>query len=586
MAAWESAPLVTGGGWQSAPLVNEPPQQPGSAPTAVGDTLVSPEDQARINEPPANPPVSSLEDLRNRVQQGEIGVLRSMAPTPDDNALLRYGKYAAMTGLHGVTQLGLAPLNALIGLGQGTGAVTINPETGGLGLTPEAQTAASFAANPLRFSSRPAPVPEPTPAPGAALAAPQPVGAQVTPQFEPLFTPREEAAYRATAAGNKLVENQIIGEPDYNQYIPGVRPDNVELEQTVQAARDKKALGIETPEASDLAKLAAQRNNEARREYSLNTERTPVDIANREAQRQADIDAQSQAVFAPGNVKGDVSMQPLIDQMRAEVNVPRNRQNTALQSEFGDLIKRLTDKDGNALTMGPEEAWGLRQDIDRMTDKMATTGTDAQARNRARVAGNLNRVSDTLDQGIEAVAPGYSDMLATYREHSKAIREMEVLQGLTGRLSQGPNGNLSYSAMQRFMKNVVDSQSTGTQDLNPYKSISPETMQRLWNLRDDLRRSAGALELARAAGSDTTQNIMDVLRRWGGVGAQGAAHMGAAHLFGPAGPIMLRMIQEARAPGVAARQTQRNVEQMRQILNPPTQLRLPPGQEPNDLLRP
>ena len=302
-------------------------------------------------------------------------------------------------------------------------------------------------------------------------------------------------------------------------------------------------------------------------------------MVRREMRREADIQQQSAEVFAPENVKGDVSMEPLIKQMREEMNLPRNRENSALQSEFSSLIKRLSNEDGTARTMTPEQAWGLRQDIDRMTDKHATTGTDPEARNRRRVAGNLSRVSDTLDGEIENMAPGYSDMVATYKAHSEAIREMEVLQGLTAKLKTGPQGTMSFAAMQRFMKNVVDARSTGAMDLNAYKAISPETMQRLWNLRDDLRRSAGALELARAAGSDTAQNILGILKSWGRLGVQGAAHAGAAHMFGPGGPIALRMLQEVTAPARMARTERRNVGRMQQMLNPPTPLRLPPGQD-------
>ena len=351
------------------------------------------------------------------------------------------------------------------------------------------------------------------------------------------------------------------------------------MEQSVTAARDMKELGIQSKEATEAAKIAAQRNTEARETYSLNTERTPTDIHVREQARQADIERQSAEVFAPENVKGEVSTEPLIKQMREEMNLPRNRENSALQSEMGKLIERLTNEDGTARTMSPEQAWGLRQDIDRMTDKHATTGTDPEARNRRRVAGNLNRVADTLDGEIENMAPGYSGMVATYKAHSEAIREMEVLQGLTAKLKTGAQGTMSFAAMQRFMKNVIDARSTGSMDLNAYKSISPETMQRLWNLRDDLRRSAGALELARAAGSDTAQNILGILKSWGSLGAQGAAHAGAAHLFGAGGPIALRMLQEVTAPARMARTERRNVGRMQQMLNPGTPLRIPPGQE-------
>jgi len=450
----------------------------------------------------------------------------------------------------------------------------------------------NVAPRPVAPVEPPAFVPPDAARPGAVLAeekppgvtpeggGPQPVGAQITPIVgESMFSPKEEAAYRATAEGQKLLEPQIRGEVDNNTYIPGVVANTAEIEQTVEAARDMKQLGIQSPAASQMAQDMQQRNMGLRREFSLNTEKSPTDIHFREQQREAELNQQADVVFAPTNVKGDVSMQPLLDHMRAEADKPRNRQNSALQEEFRSLEGRLINKDGTAKTMEPEEAWGLRQDIDKMTDKLSTTGDDLQARNRRRVARNIDQVADVLDTEIEKMAPGYNEMKATYKAHSDAIREMQALQGMTQGISTGPNGNLSFAAMQRFMKKVVQMRMTGSQDLNPFKAISEETMQRLWALRDDLRRSAGALELARAAGSDTAANMIDVLKHWGKLGGQGAMHAGASALFGPAGPVAIRMLQEGTVPMRAARAERRAVQEMQTHLNPNIPMRTPPGQE-------
>lgn len=612
---------------EAAPAT-QPPAAQTPPPVAYGDTLVAPDDLARINAPPVNPPITSLQDLRSRIQQYDLGAQEALKPSPEDNWLTTTGKWAGSLGAHLAGNIAQIPVNALIAAQQGaSGNVLIDPNTNKISASPEALQTSSLIEPGLRFGASPGiggalidrtkapdlppdlvppeiaartapggpqapstplparytegaapPAAAPPEAPGAT-AGPQAAGAQITPTYDAMYTPKEEQAYRSTQEGTKLLEPQIKGERDNNQYIPGVTPNQAELEQTAEAARDMKALGIQTPEASQLAQETAQRNNIERAEYARNTSKSPVDIDIEEQAREADIARDRTRVFADNNVQGDVSMQPLIDQMNAEKNLRINRQNSALQSTYNGLIKRLQDDDGNALTMHPEEAWSLRQDIDRMTDKLSTTDTDRAAINARRVAHNLSGVADTLDGLINDAAPGYNDMLATYRAHSDKIREMQVLQPMLSKITTGPNGALSFSGMQRFMKGVVDSRATGPQDLNPYKSISPETMQRLWNLRDDLRRSAGALELSRAAGSDTTQNIMDVLRTWGKVAGQGAANYGAAHFFGPAGPVALRMFQEATAPYLAARATQRNIAAMQNFLNPNVPLRTPPGQE-------
>ena len=128
-------------GPQPAPTPSPPPAPPAGAPVAVGDTVVNADDAARVNAPPANPPIASLSDLRDRIQQGDISVLKSLAPSPDAGWLEKGARYAAMTGVHGLASLAEMPINALMGLAQGpSGAVTINPATNTLGLTPEAMT--------------------------------------------------------------------------------------------------------------------------------------------------------------------------------------------------------------------------------------------------------------------------------------------------------------------------------------------------------------------------------------------------------------------------------------------------------------
>jgi hypothetical protein len=62
---------------------------------------------------------------------------------------------------------------------------------------------------------------------------------------------------------------------------------------------------------------------------------------------------------------------------------------------------------------------------------------------------------------------------------------------------------------------------TPSTDLNAFKSISPENMRRLWNIRDSLRRTAS--EGTRdGGGSDTMPNIIDALKGIGKMG--GVAH--------------------------------------------------------------
>lgn len=435
-----------------------------------------------------------------------------------------------------------------------------------------------------RFVDAPG-VPEPNRAPAAggpvAEGAPRPAapesdgvggaaGAQVTPSYEAIHTPAEEAAYRANAEGKKLIEGQKIGEPDLNQYIPGETANNAEREQTAKAARELKELGIRVPEASQLDKEATESNNTARVIYAENTAKGPVEIANRRTQRETDIKADKARVFAPDNVTGPVDFAPVIEQMEAALKEPENRQNSALQSVYREQLERIK----TANIEDPAEAWGLRRDLDRLTDKRMA----AKDPNLHYVAHHLDDVANLIDTQIEQVAPGYSDMLAKYKEHSRAISEMEVLQGALKNL-RGPGQKMTYNDFQRFMKNVVDSRMTPSTDLNAFKTISEENMQRLWNIRDSLRRTASAKELASAAGSDTMPNIIDALKGIGKMGGTAALHAYVGAHLGPGGNLALQSLGALGKSLNDRRTIRRATEQMNRLLRPSEPLRVPPGQE-------
>lgn len=400
----------------------------------------------------------------------------------------------------------------------------------------------------------------------ASGQGPQPVGAQATPPGAATLTPAEVAAYRATAEGNKLLENQRVGEPDRTAYVPGVTPNSAELEQTATAARELKSLGITSPEASNEAKLAAQANNDARTSYFNDTARSPVDIQKAEADRAAQADADLKATWAN---KTDADASSVLDTADAIKSSPDGRR-PAVRSAVDSITNELTDANGNLIT-DPEQLYGVRKHIDDLLSKEGQRETPLAARATA----SLQALKDQLDTVIEAAAPGFKQYLKNFSDASKPIDEMHVLQDAAPGLFKGPNATLRYSDFQRFMKNVVDMRNT--QGVNPYKSISDDTMQRLWNLRDDLRRSAGAQELARAPGSDTAPNIIDALKQYAKLGGSAAVDAAAAHLFGPAGPMMVRGAKAMLAPVTAQRTARAQMGRMREMLYPSNPLNPPPG---------
>jgi len=397
-----------------------------------------------------------------------------------------------------------------------------------------------------------------------APATPQPVGAQWSGNRIVGITPAEEAAYRVNAEGGKLIEAQTPGVPDRNAYVEGVNPNLAEQEQQVTTARELKSLNIRSTEASQEAKEIAAENNQARTSHLNNATGAETDILRRTTQRQADIQQAKPQVFAPGNVTGPVDHVPVVSAIEGILAEPANKQNTPVQKVLRPLLDRMQNEDGSPKILDPQEWWGLRQDIDRMTSPRMQSDDP----NLHYAAHQLNEVSNAIDRQIEKVAPGYDAMIAKYAEHSRAIGAMRVLQDEAKKVYSA-GGRMTFEGVQRMMKHIVDMRNADPTDLNPYKQISEATMQRLWGLRDDLRRSASAIELAKTPGSDTGQNLWDMIKGLAsGPEAQHALHAFAATHFGMPGYVASRAGAAAVGALRAGAQGARDTARAQQLLRP------------------
>jgi hypothetical protein len=492
--------------------------------------------------------------------------------------------------------------------------VTTNPQ-GAPSLTPEAGSVAAFAASPLRFGGnalelqapglleRRAPLqieqgnllspdaaaraaerpagpgvavqvpgaPSPTPAvvtpPGGTQSAGAAASREGTPAGLIGISPQEEAAYRTTANGNKLIEPQPVGVRDTNRYIDGETPNLAEIEQQVNTARDLKDLNLKSPEVSQEARRVAEENNQRRTTYLDNTIKTPGDILAEKAAQQADIETAKPKVFSNA---GQPDVQPIVSKIQDILSQPANRQNTPLQTELRPLIDRLQNKDGTPKILDAEELWGWRQDVDRLTDKRMAVANP----NLHYVGHQLNEIAGVADGQIEKVAPGYGDMLQTYKDHAQKINEMTVLQGVRNGLFNTAGGRMTMSLekVQRLLKNVVDMQSSFGP--NDYKAITQDTVDRLFNLRDSLRRSASAIELAKTPGSDTAQNLWQMIKGLAsGPEAETALHAFAASHLGLAGYVATKTGAAILRPIISGRVAAQATDRGMNMLHPNIPLR-------------
>ena len=394
-----------------------------------------------------------------------------------------------------------------------------------------------------------APAPEvplvpPAAAVEAAPAAPQSVGAAATPPAVVGMTPADVQKYRSTAEGSKLLEPQQPGIPDRNQYVPGVTPTAAEQEQTVNTARELKTLGMAQPEVSQAMREAAAENNEARLNYFDRIAGSPVDIANAEAARDARAKTDLQAAWKN---KTDVDASPalqVIDDILAGPQGKIEPVNAALTKARAALF----DNDGN-LETDPERLYGARRQISFLLSKKGQLANPGYA--EPETIGALTQAKQALDPVIESGAQGFGDYLKNYTQASAPIDTMEALQDFRNRIFDTQN-RMTYAKVQNMMKNIVDARAAN--GINPFKAIPDDTLTQLWNLRDDLRRTASAQELARTpGGSDTAQNFIDIMK---GVGAKGGSALAHGMIFAHA-PVAGNLMFEAAKNALAARSARR-----------------------------
>jgi len=395
---------------------------------------------------------------------------------------------------------------------------------------------------------------------------PQSAGAAAATPAEALLTPAQVQAYRSTAEGQKLLEPQPVGVQDNNAYVPGVTPSEAEIEQTVNAARELKSLNVTAPEVSQAAKETAAQNSAQRQQFFSDAAGSPVTVQNLRDARSAQFTKDSEATLASGT--GDADTAPVTNTINDILNSPTGRQNTELQTYVRPLLNRLQDADGVARITDPAELIGFRQDVNRMLSKTSQAATP----NLAHISGELQSIVGATDDAIEAARPGYAQQRANYANFSRQIDEQNILQGFEPRL-YGANNQMQYSRAQNMMRQIVDARSSP--GANEAKSITDDTMQKLWNLRDDLRRVASAQDLARAPGSDSVQNAFDALVGHGKKAADVLVHGAiATHLPG-VGNLAYSAVKNSISAGsekrAAARMTARGLE----MLHPKTPLRNP-----------
>jgi hypothetical protein len=164
------------------------------------------------------------------------------------------------------------------------------------------------------------------------------------------------------------------------------------------------------------------------------------------------------------------------------------------------LIKDV--EEGGPLTA--ERLYGIRKDI-----RMAKEGLFDKDDFRAKLAAQeLSQVQKVLDDVIESAAPGYKSYMAEYREMSKPISQMELMQDIAKRSTvAAPDITAGVTSVPIFSQAKLKNQLNARAD-EIKRTLSDEQKTMLDNLMKDLDRTASLTSaVARRPGSDTFKNF-------------------------------------------------------------------------------
>ena len=344
-----------------------------------------------------------------------------------------------------------------------------------------------------------------------------------TPPAQIGLTPGQEQAYRSTAEVQKLTEPQPTG-ADTNRYVPGVEPTAAHMEQSANVSREQKLLESQIPEEF---KAVASANNEARQEFVNEVVPSPAEIntlkEEREAQRVADTDR-------AWTNKSPADPAPIASAAQDILSGPDGKIRS-VKSAVDQLMSGLKNPDGT-LETDPQRLYGVRRDLANDYSKAAV----AQDATKSAGAAAMRDLLPVVDSAIEKAAPGYRQYMDNYAANSAKIDSAEALNEFVPKLYD-TQGRMQLSRVQSMMKTIVAGRAAP--GLSPFKNIPDDTMASLWALRDDLRRVAAADELAKARGSDTAQNFMDLAKQGAKAAGNMAAVAAANHVAPVAGPFML-----------------------------------------------
>jgi hypothetical protein len=352
-----------------------------------------------------------------------------------------------------------------------------------------------------------------------------------------------------------VFSSQEPGILDTKQYIPGETISTAQREQTANAAREQKTQRNISPAAQQEEERFLHDQSEFRKNHFQETagndvlQQTAMETASKE------IDTALTAAFSKG---GKVDTAPIASAVGAELRGSAGEL-PPLKSAMKQITDALADK------TDPRDVYKVRRLINYLQSK--TGKLENPGYGDADVQAALTRVKQEVDRQIEPAAPGFGKAMSDYSAAQRAIEANEYLQKEEPKLYD-KNGRMQYSRFHNFMVRMVMQRDPNVAP-NPAQSVSQAQFERLQGIHDSLKRAASAEDLARAKGSDSAPNLMDIAREaLSGLPGQIAAGVVGHAALGPFGAVAGPIAKAGVEALLSKRGQARATENMRNLLYP------------------
>lgn len=391
--------------------------------------------------------------------------------------------------------------------------------------------------------------------PGMGGPQPQAAGAAPTPTAMAVLTPEQSAAYGSMADKQWVWSSQEPGIRDTTQYIPGETISTAQREQTANAAREQKTQRNISPAAQQEEEQFLHAQSEFRKDHFQQT--AGNDVLQHTAMKNADenIEAGLTKAF---NAGGKVDTAPIVSAVADEL-----RGSAGELPPLKSAMKQLTDAlEGKT---DPRDVYKVRRLINYMQSKTGKAENLGYGDHDVQAA--LVRVKQAVDRQMEPAAPGFGAAMSDYSAAQRAIEANEYLQKEEPKLYD-KNGRMQYSRFHNFMVRMVMQRDPNVAP-NPAQSVSQAQFERLQGIHDSLKRAASAEDLARAKGSDSAPNLMDIAKEaLSGLPGQIAAGVVGHAALGPFGAAAAPVVKAGIGAMVSRRGQARATTKMRNLLYP------------------